>query len=161
MTTSQLKPERRCPLEGAHTRLHQSHELWHRLVAAYPDPDEFVLVLNQLLVTLRQVTFMVKKRKAAFENFDSWYGDWQDRLRADSIMNWLKDARNHVEKVGGLAITSTARVEIVASWLPGPVLRVRGIAANGSRGDDQRLPGRGDPSRDSEGRTPTDRASLG
>jgi hypothetical protein len=120
MATEPLRPEKRCPLEGAHTRLHQSHELWHRLVAAYPDPDEFVLVLNQLLVTLRQVTFMVQKRKAAFDDFDSWYEGWQDRLRADPIMNWLKDARNHVEKVGDLEIASTARVEIVASWLPGP-----------------------------------------
>jgi hypothetical protein len=121
MSTEQtLKPERRCPLEGAHTRLHQSHELWHRLIAAYPDPDEFVLVLNQLLVTLRQVTFMVQKRKAVFDDFDSWYDGWQDRLRAYPTMSWLKDARNHVEKVGDLEIASTARVEIVASWLPGP-----------------------------------------
>ncbi|MGA8940218.1 MAG: hypothetical protein WB439_13735 [Acidobacteriaceae bacterium] len=115
-----LKPEKSCPLESAHTRLHQCHELWHRLVAAYPDPDEFVLVLNQLLVTLRQVTFMVQRRKAAIEDFDRWYGDWQDKMRSDPIMAWLKDARNHVEKVGDLEVASTARVEVVASWLPGP-----------------------------------------
>jgi hypothetical protein len=71
-----LKAEKSCPLESAHTRLRQSHDLWHRLVAAYADPDEFVLQLNQLIVTLRQVTFMLQKRKAQIEDFDAWYGAW-------------------------------------------------------------------------------------
>ncbi|MGH2500050.1 MAG: hypothetical protein ACRDF0_08190 [Candidatus Limnocylindria bacterium] len=115
-----LKIEKSCPLASAHTRLRQSHDLWHRVVAAYPDPDEFVLQLNQLIVTLRQVTFMLQKQKTKIDDFDTWYGEWQDRLRADPIMKWLHDARTHIEKRGDLELASTARVELVAGWLPGP-----------------------------------------
>jgi hypothetical protein len=116
-----LKIEKSCPLESAHTRLRQAHDLWHRLVIAYPDPDEFVLQLNQLIVTLRQVTFMLQKQKAQIEDFETWYGDWQERLRADPIMKWLHDARTHVEKLGDLDLASTAHVELIASWMPGPI----------------------------------------
>jgi hypothetical protein len=35
-------------------------------------------------------------------------------------MKWLHDARTHIEKRGDLELASTARVELVASWLPGP-----------------------------------------
>jgi hypothetical protein len=115
-----LKIEKTCPLEAAHTRLRQAHELWHRLVAAYPDPDEFVLQLNALIVTLRQVTFMLQKQKERIEDFEGWYGAWQDRMRADPVMKWLHDARTHIEKRGDLELASTARVELVAGWLPGP-----------------------------------------
>jgi hypothetical protein len=119
-SASQLKIEKTCPLESAHTRLRQSHDLWHRAVAAYPEPDEFVLQLNQLIVTLRQVTFMLQKQKAKIDDFDTWYGAWQERLRADPTMKWLHDARTHIEKRGDLDLESTARVELVAGWLPGP-----------------------------------------
>jgi hypothetical protein len=115
-----LRIEKSCPLEAAHTRLRQAHDLWHRLVGAYADPDEFVLQLNQLIVTLRQVTFMLQKQKDKIDDFDGWYGAWQEQLRADPIMKWLHDARTHVEKIGDLELASTARVELVASWLPGP-----------------------------------------
>ena len=62
---ARLRSEKSCPLPVTHTRLHQAHELWHRAADAYPDPEDFVLNLNQLLVTLRQVTFMLQTEKAA------------------------------------------------------------------------------------------------
>jgi hypothetical protein len=115
-----LKMEKSCPLPSAHTRLRQAHELWHRTVNAYPDPDEFVLNLNQLLVTLRQVTFMIQKQKKNIPTFDNWYEHWRDKMKADPLMVWLHDARTVVEKTGDLDLASTARVAIVASWLDGP-----------------------------------------
>ena len=112
--------EKSCPIPAAHTRLRQCHELWHRTVAAYPDPDEFVLQLNTLIVTLRQVTFLLQKEKARIPGFDEWYGAWQERMRADPLMLWLHDARTHVEKRGDLDLASTAKVTVIASWLDGP-----------------------------------------
>lgn len=107
-------------MPSAHTRLRQAHELWHRVAAAYGDPDEFVLNLNSLLTTLRQVSFMIQKDKEKIPDFDPWYESWQERMREDRLMTWLKDARNLVEKQGDLDLASTARVTIVASWLDGP-----------------------------------------
>jgi len=43
------KLEKRCPLPTTHTRLHQVHDLWHRVAADYADPDEFVVSLNAAL----------------------------------------------------------------------------------------------------------------
>jgi hypothetical protein len=116
-TKREPRVEKSCPLPSAHTRLRAAHELWHRAVAAYPNPDEFVLQLNQLIVTMRQVTFMVQTQKGEFEDFDAWYGPWQDRFRADPIMKWLHDARTKIEHTGDLELASTARVSVVADWL--------------------------------------------
>ncbi len=114
---NRLRAEKSCPLPEAHTRLHQAHDLWHRAAAAYADPDEFVLVLNQLLVTLRQVTFMLQKRKAEIPDFAAWYDAWRERMASDPLMIWLRDARNTVEKVGDLDLASTARVTMIADWV--------------------------------------------
>src|SRR4051794_14608956 len=102
--------ERSCPMPSTHTRLKQAHELWHRALAAYADVDEFALHLNQLIVTLRQVTFMVQNHKERIPDFDEWYGAWQKRMGADPIMKWMRDARTQVEHVGDLDVASTARV---------------------------------------------------
>lgn len=39
-------------------------------------------------------------------------------------MRWVVDARNHIEKVGDLDLESTARVSLIDSWLPRPVLEL-------------------------------------
>ena len=119
-TSSQLVIEKSCPLADAHTRLRRAHELWHRTVAAYNDPDEFVLNLNSLLVTLRQVTFMLQKQKDKVPDFEPWYQDWREQMGKDAVMTWLRDARNHVEKRGDLDLSSTARVRLVVDWRAQP-----------------------------------------
>ena len=119
--TSTLRLEKSFPLVAAHTRLRQAHDLWHKTAEAYPFPEDFVLNLNQLIVTLRQVTFMLQKQKARIEDFDEWYeAGWRQKMKADPQMVWLHDARNTIEKVGDLDIASTAMVTIIAGWLDGP-----------------------------------------
>lgn len=119
-TNASLKIEKSCPLASAHTRLHQAHQLWHQTAESYPDPDDFVLNLNQLIVTLRQVTFMLQKQKAAIPDFDAWYQGWQKRMKADPVMTWLGDARTKIEHTGDLDLASTAKVTVIASWLDEP-----------------------------------------
>lgn len=77
--------------------------------------------LNQLIMTLRQVTFMLQTQKDKIEDFETWYeAGWRERMRADPLMTWLHDARTTVEHVGDLEIASTAVVSVVANWLDGP-----------------------------------------
>jgi len=117
----ELQLEKKCPLESAHTRLRQAHDLWHQTASSYPFPEEFVRNLNQLIVTLRQVTFMLQTQKHKIEDFGSWYEEgWRERLKADPIMAWLHDARTQIEHVGDLDLESTAKVTVIASWLDGP-----------------------------------------
>lgn len=118
---AKLQVERTCPLTSAHTRLRQAHELWHRTAASYPFPDDFVLNLSQLIVTLRQVTFMLQNQKGKIADFKDWYEvGWRARLKADPLMVWLYDARTTIEHVGDLDIASTAKVSVIADWLDGP-----------------------------------------
>jgi len=105
--------EKSCPLPKTHTRLHQLHEQWHRVAADYPDPDDFVTSLNAALVALRSVSFMLKKEKATVPDFDVWYAPHIERYQQDSVMRWLKDARNFVEKEGDLELHSRARVTLL------------------------------------------------
>lgn len=80
-----------------------------------------MLNLNQLIVTLRQVTFMLQTQKDRIRDFGAWYETgWRDRMKADPLMCWLRDARTRVEKHGDLELASTAEVTILASWLDGP-----------------------------------------
>lgn len=116
MTEGPLKAEKSCPIPNTHTRLHHVHRLWHQTQASYPDPEGFCTNLNATLEALRSITFVLQKEQRAIENFASWYDEWQGRLKQDSLMRWLVEARNKVEKQGDLETFSTARVSILASW---------------------------------------------
>lgn len=116
-----LRNEKSCPLSAAHTRLRQAHDLWHSTVESYPFPDDFVRNLSNLVVTLRQVTFMLQTQKEKIADFDSWYeSGWRPRLEADPLMAWLHDARTKIEHVGDLDLESTAAVSVISNWLDGP-----------------------------------------
>lgn len=92
--------------------------MWHAVQAAYPDADEFVLQLNNAIQTFRNVTFILQSEsKHLLDDFDGWYGSWQERMRADVVMRWLHDARTQIVKKGDLATHSTAIVSVRTSWL--------------------------------------------
>lgn len=109
-------------MPAAHTRLKHAHELWHRALAAYPDPDDFVLNLHSLVMTLRQATWMVQKQKAHIEGYDAWYTSWEVRMAADPVMRWLKEARTQIEHRGDLELLSTARVTVISNWQERPLI---------------------------------------
>jgi hypothetical protein len=108
--------EKSCPIPKAHTRLRHVHDQWHRAARDYQDPDAFCLSLNSAIQTIRTVTFVLQAEKRAISDFDSWYAAWQERMRSDPLMDWLKHARNQVEKQGDLETKSTARVAVLADW---------------------------------------------
>ena len=101
-------------------RLDQAHRLWHQALASYPHVDDFCLAVNALLQALRSTTWVLQKTLAHVNGFDQWYADQQALMAADPLMRWAVEARNHIEKQGDLEMRSTARVSVVASWLPAP-----------------------------------------
>jgi hypothetical protein len=70
------------------------------------------------------VTWVLQKEKRNFPDFDAWYGPWQAKLAADPTMRWLVAARNAIEKQGDLDTFSTARVQLLDSYLEPPVLEM-------------------------------------
>lgn len=119
--------EAACPLAAIDQRLADAHRLWHQAEAAYFDPDGFRLAVQNAIQTLRSLTFIVQNHKSVIPDFADWYGNyvdethgkrgqWQERLHGDSLMRWMVDARNKIEKQGDLETHSIVRAEIIASY---------------------------------------------
>jgi hypothetical protein len=63
------------------------------------------LNVNNAIQTARTITFLIQKNKATINDFDRWYAkNVLDRFGGDSIMNWLKESRNYIEKEGDLDV---------------------------------------------------------
>jgi hypothetical protein len=117
--------DNRCPLAAVDQRLDDLHRLWHQANDAYFDPDAFRVSIQSAIQTMRSVTFILQKNKATIPDFEGWYRQWQERLGADPLMVWMRDARNTIEKEGDLDAHSMVRAEIIASYLDnGPSIEV-------------------------------------
>jgi hypothetical protein len=93
------------------------HQHWHQAEQAYFHPEPFRVAIQTAIQTLRTVTFLLQNKKEDIPDFEAWYGPWQDRLRADPLMCWMRNARNKIEKQGDLEANSFIRAEIIASYL--------------------------------------------
>lgn len=108
--------EYKCPLSAVDRRLNDVHRHWHEAERGYFEPETFRVAIQTAIQTLRTVSFILQSNKRIFANFDSWYEAWQSKLRADSLMRWMVDARNKIEKQGDLEAHSFVRAEIIASY---------------------------------------------
>lgn len=104
-----------CPLSNVHTRMNDAHRLWHQAMDSYFDPESFRINVQNCIQALRTVTWLLQNKKAEIPDFDTWYGGWQEKMRADLIMRWLIEARNKIEKQGDLESHSELHVTIIAS----------------------------------------------
>lgn len=119
-----MKAETNCPIRNTHSRLKQAHLAWHETFEAYPDADEFCRRLNTVIPTLRSITWMLQKEKHGDPDFETWFGAKQEEMRADSVLRWLIEARNHIEKRGDLEPHSTAVATLVSGALESVPLRL-------------------------------------
>jgi len=114
-----------CPLAAVDRRLDDVHEQWHQAEQTYFDPEAFRLAVQSAIATLRTVSFVLQSHKHKIPDFDAWYQKWREKLGADSLMRWMVDARNRIEKQGDLETHSFVRAEIIASYLDeGPRVEV-------------------------------------
>lgn len=96
----------KCPLEDAHLRLLDVHEHIHLAIENYFEPSEFRRNLNNALQDARNVTWLLQKKKANFNNFETFYGEWQQDIQNNLIMKWSVSARNQVTKESDLVKSS-------------------------------------------------------
>lgn len=113
-----------CPLAPSEQRLSDSLSLWLEAKYNYFNPNSFRLSLNNCIQTMRNVSFVLQKTKSQFTNFDGWYGGWQDKMRKDSIMTWLVEARNVIVKEGDLSTSSKLRLAVVETWFAPPYIEI-------------------------------------
>lgn len=103
-------------------RLGDLRQLIMQAERVYFEPDLFRLNVNNAIQTSRTVTFLIQKNKRDIRDFDHWYAaNVLEPFSADGIMNWLKEARNHIEKEGDLEVNSECSMEAIFSYTdPGP-----------------------------------------
>ena len=107
----------RCPLEEVDRRLADAKRLWLKANESYFDPDYFRIYAQNCIQALRTVTFVLQAQKHSIPNFDEWYSIHQEAMRNDSILRWLVDARNRIEKRGDLRRKSLIRASLITWYL--------------------------------------------
>lgn len=105
-----------CPLGPADRRLRDAFEIWRKIEAAYFEPDEFRRQLNSFFQEARNVTFVLQNNKKLIPRFAEWYVPWQERFRADPMMQWSVAARNRITKQGDLDTQSLSVVTFFTDW---------------------------------------------
>ncbi|MCZ7424845.1 hypothetical protein O7607_03775 [Micromonospora sp. WMMA1949] len=80
-------------------------------------PEDFRMNLNALIQNLRNVTWLLQKRKAELDGFQEWYGEWQKEVGGDPVLRWVQKARNRIVKESDLELHSEARVKVTLDWL--------------------------------------------
>lgn len=108
--------QEQCLLSSVHSRLDEAHRHWHACRDSYQDPYAFRSALNASIQAIRNVTWVLQKRKSALGGFADWYGPWQEVMRADPRMKWLQRSRNRVVKEGDLETLSSLRVHVVIDY---------------------------------------------
>jgi hypothetical protein len=108
-------------LKPAFRRLFDAKAHWHKAVDGYFEPDDFRIAVNSCIQELRNVTFVLQANKREISGFDAWYGPWQEKMRTNTSMRWLVDARNYIVKQGDLELLSKLRIEVIGSYLAGEV----------------------------------------
>ncbi len=101
-----------CPIPNSHRRLLESFIIFEDLIQNYNDEVRFTLLLNNLIQSLRNVTFLLQKELAHTSGFEEWYLLEQQKMRQDGKMKWLHDSRNMVVKEADLSKESFARVSL-------------------------------------------------
>lgn len=108
-------------LKPAFQRLFDAKVHWHKAVDGYFEPNDFRIAVNSCIQELRNVTFVLQANKREISGFDTWYGPWQEKMRANTSLRWLVDARNYIVKQGDLELLSKLRIEVIGSYLAGEV----------------------------------------
>lgn len=110
----------KCLLQIVENRLNDCLMLWKATKTNYFNPNLFRINLNSLIESLRSVTWILQNQKSELINFEEWYKKWQDQMRSDQILIWLKDSRNVIVKEGDLKTNSKIRVSFIESWNDSP-----------------------------------------
>ena len=97
------------------TTVNKYWEAWYFLLGMceqYHDPYAFRYELNAFIQSLRNITFMLQSEPARPQDFDVWYANEQQLLRADGNLRRFVDARNIIVKQSNLATASKADLGI-------------------------------------------------
>jgi hypothetical protein len=104
-----------CPAPKVHGRLEEAHRLWHQAADRYANPDGFRERLNDALKALRGGVWALQQHSRGGRDFESWHGEWHQRIRGDEVLAWLLQAHRHTVTEDDLGPASSAHVSLMAS----------------------------------------------
>lgn len=105
-----------CPSMAMHGKMEEAHHFWHECVSNYQNPALFIINLNACIQALRNVTWALQSDKSSIKDFDDFYDPWEEKMRQDPILQWVKDSRNHIVKQGDLETNSKLRARLVTDY---------------------------------------------
>lgn len=108
--------------------LKQAELMLGHLTAAPAQWPQNALYLHACITALRSITLVLQKALAQEPGFDQWYGEVQERLKADPELIYLREARNYVLKEGALQLLGS--FEVRWSQQP-PGMVMKGIGPSG------------------------------
>lgn len=86
------------------------------LIKAIHEPDKFVSVAEETIQAIRHFTFGVQANKDTIPNFDEWYTVWQELMKNDTFMKWIKDKRTELVHDDINFASSNASIEYVIDY---------------------------------------------
>lgn len=98
-----------CPIPATHDRLDECHYWWHQMADQYHEPPYFRWSFGAFITAARSLTFMLQSEKANLQDFDQWYGAWQDNARESPTLGWLNESRRILTHRSALSTKSWAR----------------------------------------------------
>lgn len=107
-------------VKPALNRIAEALSHWGAAAAKYHDPEGFRIAINACIQSIRNITFSLQSQKSSIENFEKWYGLWQEAMRNDFIMRWCQDARNQIVKQSDLETHSIALASAVNDYREPP-----------------------------------------
>ena len=84
-----IKTKETCPIPITHKRLNHVLSIFDDINKSYQNPDKFTSDLNNLIQTLRNVTFMLQSEKHKIENFDIWYKPIQNSMKENDAIDLI------------------------------------------------------------------------
>jgi len=102
-----------CPILTTHKRLNHALSIFNDINKSYQNPEKFTSDLNNLIQTLRNITFILQAEKEKIKNFDTWYKPIQDMMKKNDAMKWLHNSRTHIVHRGDLEKESYITIRVV------------------------------------------------
>lgn len=99
-----------CTIPNTHDKFEEAHYFLHMMINNYHHEDGFRFNMNAFIQALRNITFALQSEKRNIPNFDTWYEEKQQWMKASPLLKNFVEGRNVVVKRGNLAIKSEAHI---------------------------------------------------
>jgi len=115
--------QKKSPLDSACSRIDEVRRSWHLALSEYHNLEGFRSNVNNAIQSLRNITFNIQSQKKELHGFDSWYKEWQRKMKDNLILRELLLARNIIVKEKDLNLKSRAIAKVEGAGFGKEILK--------------------------------------